>query len=208
MSCRGPMWQHDEVWYWICGVVVCSKSTVTYFVALFGTLIKTWMNQERVSECPVIWSQIFNFRLGYFIVLSLLHSFHSLFLYGLFHYILSILPRFHLYPMLLCVLRYFKVVQVSYSLRCSRTLTQFESLSDHHSVWENWNILLFLIFTMLGLRHSCVQRRWQHSWAETLRPCRMALCFSSSNICVIRARNQMFVNFTEHPATHINKSMT
>jgi len=34
------------------------------------------------------------------------------------------------------VQRYFKVVRVSLSLWCSRTLTWFESLSVHHSAWE------------------------------------------------------------------------
>lgn len=105
------------------------------------------------------------------------------------------------------VQRYFKVVQVSLSLWCSRTLTRFESLSDHPSAWNKWNILHSFILTMLGLRHSCVQRRWQHSWVETFRSSRIALCSSSSDVYGIRARNQIFVNFTHHPTAHINKFM-
>jgi hypothetical protein len=201
MSCAGPMWQHEEeVWYWICRGGVCSKSTVAYFMALFGTLIKTCMNQEWVSQCLVIWSQTFSVCLDFVYVISFA-SFSIPFSLCLFLYTLSILPHFRLSPvlfyLLLLIFFCFNFVpssfltllyvsniavtwvrweaityltlpatlfeaQVSLSLWCSRTLTRFESLPDHHSAWEKYTISHCFIFTVLGFRHSYVQRRWQH----------------------------------------------
>jgi hypothetical protein len=84
-------------------------------MALFGTLMKTWMKQMRLSECLVIWSQTFSLCVG-FVFIAYFASFSIPYLYRLFLYPLSILPRFRLSPLLLCPLLLICSVVISFPL--------------------------------------------------------------------------------------------